>query len=442
MPSHAFTREGVLLLARGKPLVSPAQLDRLFRPDVVLGETPPPRRPKPSPEKPSGFGNTFLQRPPLEDLEEAFADLSTSQPPPEPESRAASPRRAPARPLPPRPVVPFAQEVVAARRLRASAMRQVSRMIEAVEQGRPLDLGEAEATVQEILASLERNERAFASLLRLKSLDQYTFTHSVNCCLLATLVARQRGLGDRTREIGLGALLHDIGKVRLPVALLRKTESLTPEEWGLVYRHPTLGVETIQAASSPAGPCSLVAIDQHHERLDGSGYPGQRSGDNVGLDGRLVAIADVYDAMTSDRPYRPALQPAEVMHWLYREAGRLFDAQLVADLIAAIGLFPVGTLVRLAGGELAIVAKVNPLFPLRPVVLVISDRAGGPLVKPPLLDLSRPSTGDDHKIAGVESPLAHQVDIDALLSQVTEESLLALEADSLDLASLRLDRFA
>ncbi len=402
MPCHAFTRYGLLLLVRGERIASSTQLDRLLRADVVFSDEPPESLARPVKQRQRDLGIRTGWLYDAEDDEEYLLEPSGEAP----EQKAETIE----------PTAPFVGEVVAARSLRHAAMDQVARLNEQVQSGEPIDVGAARNTVGAILESLQRNERAFASLLRLRSLDTYTFTHSLNTSVLAIMLARRSGFVEEMEEIGVGGLLHDIGKARLPAELLRKEGSLTPTEWDLMHQHPSLGVDIATRAKGLPGR-SLQAISQHHERLDGSGYPAHLSGINISPAGRIVAIADVYDAMTSDRPYRHAIQPPDVMRELSREAGELLDRRLVSAFISAVGLFPIGSLVRLDSGELAVVAKINPQAVRKPVVLVIGDINEIRTDKPRPLDLARQPTPDTgRKIVGMEDAATLGIDVDECLT--------------------------
>lgn len=449
MPCHAFTREGVLLLARGERVLNEAQVARLCLPDVLLCDEPPERLPV--------AVNTPQQAPawdgaPRDPEPAAPPEKEAKDQPPAPlldlaRTATAEAEKEPTEPLAEivvdpvkveQPSVAFDEEIVAARDLRSAAIHQVGCVLDQVRANRPVDLDRANAAVERVLESLLRNERAFASMLRLRRLDDYTFTHSVNCCVLAMMIARRSGVAENLRQIGLGGLLHDIGKVQLPADLLQKPDRLTRREWGLACRHPSLGADIV-ARSQRTPIRSIESVSQHHERLDGSGYPGHLTGGAVSLAGRLVGVADVYDAMTSDRTYRPAIPPPEAMRWIYGQAGTLFDARFVRALVGAVGLFPIGTLVRLKSGELAVVVDVSPRSPLRPIVLVVSDASGLPIGQPWLIDLSSmPASDGSRDIASTENAAALGIDVDEYLALLPEDQLDAVRAEGVAAEPMRL----
>ena len=399
MPCHAFT-DRLLLLARGERIISESQLERLLRPDVVFSNHPPPELAQVIEERQKALG---IWSPPL----------TQTPDPPEPsapQGDTAEPDAATAD-LP----TPLVVEMIAARRLRCQALRQVAEFVGLAQRGETINLRSARGTVREVIHSLRRNHRAFASLLRLKDLDSYTYTHSLNNCVLSIMLAQRSALADQVEEIGLGALMHDIGKVRLPEELLQKPGSLTEGEWALVKQHPAVGLQIV-GQSVAAGECAAAAISQHHERLNGSGYPAGLRQAAIAPVGRMVAITDVYDAMTSDRPYHPAIPAPEAVRWIFQQAGELFDRQLVRAFIDSIGLFPIGSLVRLSSGEFGVVMDVNLAAIRRPTILIVSEFGGFPTHEPYLLDLAEPAVVSAGKeIAGVESKADFEIDIEEYL---------------------------
>jgi putative nucleotidyltransferase with HDIG domain len=431
MPCNAFTADGLLLLARGEMLLHQRQLARLMAPDVLFSQqdTPPKVRSTAVRHARSvrlladTYGRGLLRHPSVppdqerEDAPVSKAAGSDAEPAP------AGPDEPPAHEPPPdpeQPTVPLRKEIVAVRALRHEAVEQVGHMLDQIRSGRSVDLRPAEGLVQKVVDSILRNDRAFASMLQLRHHDNYTFNHSVDCCVLAIMMAKRLGLQKKLRQIGLGALLHDVGKVRLPAQLLQKPGRMTPEDWRLICQHPSLGAHVAARCPGVDDPV-MKSISEHHERLDGSGYPHGIGGDAISAFGRLVAIADVYDAMTTDRSYRPAIPAPEALSWIQDQSGRLFDADLVRALGEAVGTHPVGSLVRLKTGELAVVAALNESSPSHPVVLLISDRSAGPLTQPRLLDLAAAGgreAGCD--IVSVEDPEVLGVDVHAYLAVAPE----------------------
>lgn len=202
---------------------------------------------------------------------------------------------------------------------------------------------------------------------------------ALGCALLMGVFARHLGFGRRmVEDLMLGALLMDIGKVSVPVGILAKPGKLTPIEMGYVYRHVQRGY-ALAKLSGDVPPALAAILTGHHERLDGSGYPRGLAGTAIPLAARLAAIVDTYDAVTLDRGYAPGLAPAEALRALQALRGTALDADLVDEFMRALGPWPTGSWLRLAGGELAVVREQVPGEPLRPAVIIASTPAGGPL---------------------------------------------------------------
>jgi len=420
MPCHAFTRYGVLLLARGEVVATPTQLDRLLYPDIIFSNEPPPRLLPIIRKRQAALG--IIEEDRADD--EVAEEIKES---PVEEALVTQPMDFEEPP----PLVPFAEEIDSARSLHQETTYHVADLLAQVRAGRPLDLRETTRSVDRVLQSLQRNERAFASLLRLKDMDSYTFTHSIDTCVFSLLIARSSGTTKKLSAIGVGALLHDIGKTLVPVHLLRKVGPLTPSEWKLIQQHSISGTNLVKQSRGHL-PEHIDAIAQHHERLDGSGYPLQLLGDQVSLIGRIVAIADVYDAMTSDRPYRASLGPPAAMRWIISQASKLFDLELVRAFIARVGIFPVGSLARLSTGELAVVIKVNAQALFKPIILAVSDANGMPLLKPSLINMAMPPFANTREIMNLEDPHAFDINVDEYLAAVPEEKIVELKERASD----------
>jgi len=318
-------------------------------------------------------------------------------------------------PLPtvPPPVVPAAaprpvqrhsleDEASVASRLCAQARRSVSSLHEQARMGRALAVEGCVPLVDEIASSMQRNAGALLGLVRLKSHDDYTFMHSVAVCTLMVVLSRRMGLSEaQVREAGLAGLLHDVGKARIPLAVLNKPGALSADEYRLVQGHPRLGHDMLAGAGVPTAAALDVCL-HHHERPDGLGYPeGLRDAD-FSLQARMGAVCDVYDAITSNRPYKSGWGPADSIAKMaeWARAGKL-DAEVFRAFVDCVGIYPVGSLVRLRSERLAVVMEHNPAVPLAPRVKVFySIRAQ--LTQPAeALDLSQPGCRD--RIVGRES---------------------------------------
>lgn len=223
-----------------------------------------------------------------------------------------------------------------------------------------------------IIDELMMQKDILISLVDIKSIDNYTYEHSINVTVLALVIGIELKY-DRNRllDLAVGSILHDIGKVLLPKEVLQKADRLTDEEYEVIKRHPVSGFEYLKE-NSDISMLSRYVVLQHHERVDGTGYPYGIKGDKIHEYGKIVSIADVYDALTSDRPYRMALSPSEALEFLMGAAGRYFDFNLVKVFIGKVDPYPVGTLVRLSNGYIGVIQDSNTGLPLRPKVKVIS----------------------------------------------------------------------
>ncbi|MEW6523510.1 MAG: HD-GYP domain-containing protein [Bacillota bacterium] len=258
-----------------------------------------------------------------------------------------------------------------ATRVRATAL--MTSALDDARSSRPIDYVRIGQVVDDILADLHKESGFVFELSTLRSIDDYSFVHSVNVCVLSIILGQSLYLGYRDlKRLGVGAILHDIGKVKVPVELLLRKGSLNPAEFELVKAHTNLGFEIIRSHPEFSMVSAHVAL-QHHERLDGSGYPrGLRGGEILDF-GLIAGVADVYDALVSDRPHRPGYNPADAMQQLVRGAGTLFDERLVRQLIEVVAVYPVGSIVQLSDGTIAVVVRQQRGRPSHPVVAVITD---------------------------------------------------------------------
>lgn len=235
---------------------------------------------------------------------------------------------------------------------------------------------DTKAIMHNIVEDIIKNRHLMVNMVDLKSYDNYTYYHSVNVGVLAIVVGVALGMNHCTLyKLGLGALLHDMGKVFIAKEIIDKTDLLTPEEYEEIKKHPVLGYEYLLNANLGFPASALIGILQHHERIDGSGYPEGLSGKRITRLSRIITIADVFDAMTSDRPYRPGMMPSEVMEFLMGGAGTLFDPEIVYLFTRKVAAFPLGTCVLLSNGITAIVVENYEDCGLRPKVKVINNDA-------------------------------------------------------------------
>jgi putative nucleotidyltransferase with HDIG domain len=270
-------------------------------------------------------------------------------------------------------------------------------------EGRP-DATAARSMIDGLAQAVAQNRTALLALTTLKNYDNYTFTHMVNVSILTMGQARGLGIdGPLLREFGLAALMHDIGKVRTPLDVLNKPDKLTDAEFVIMKRHVVDGAEILRMTPDVPALAPVVAFE-HHLRVDGSGYPSgvTRSALNIGT--MLCSIADVYDAMRSQRHYQKAFPTDRILAVLKRNDGTQFDQHLVRRFVQLIGIYPSGNLVRLNTGEVAVVKNVYAPDPYRPHVRVLIDREGKRLDLPYELNLWETSE-DPNRPASVVGPL-------------------------------------
>ena len=261
-------------------------------------------------------------------------------------------------------------------------------MLSDVQLGRPIDTKACQALVKRNLESMLRNESAMLWLARLKSQDLYTSLHCLSVSILAMGFGTHLGLPDEKIELlGLAGLLHDVGKMKIDPAILNKPGKLTQEEFEHIKLHPRFGYEAL-CSQDDIPPAAVQAAHGHHERLDGRGYPQGLDGYQIPFITRVVTIVDAFDAITSHRAYDDA-RPIQTAYDVLRSgADKQFDGALVQEFIRWLGVFPVGTLVELHTGEVALVLEKHPQLHLRPKVVVLRDANKAPC-EPRYLDLSQ-----------------------------------------------------
>jgi HD-GYP domain-containing protein (c-di-GMP phosphodiesterase class II) len=249
----------------------------------------------------------------------------------------------------------------------ASSRNAIASMFKDLRMGKAIETAAVMPIVEEISASVERNVHALISLVRLKTADDYTYMHSVAVCALMTALARQLQLSDaEVKQAGLAGLMHDMGKAGIPLQILNKPGSLTDNEFSVVQEHPKLGYDMLVKANI-SDPVTLDVCLHHHEKIDGSGYPEKLSSDQISLFAKMGAICDVYDAVTSTRAYKPAWEPGMALKRMASWNGH-FDPVVFKAFVKSLGIYPIGTVVMLKSGRLAVVVRQSPGSLLKPVV--------------------------------------------------------------------------
>ncbi|MFN3389457.1 MAG: HD-GYP domain-containing protein [Allosphingosinicella sp.] len=302
---------------------------------------------------------------------------------------AEAPAGEPAAAPPPSPV----SERERAAEIVARAKEAVRGIFAEARLGGRVELATVVPLVEEISASVTRDASALITLTRLKSKDEYTYLHSVAVCALMIRFAKSLGLDKATvRDAGVAGLVHDIGKIAVPASILNKNGGLSAREFEVVRSHPERGHEMLQRIDGIPEAALEVCL-HHHEKADGSGYPHGLTGRNIEFMARMGAICDVYDAVTSRRPYKEAWNPAEAISRMYQWKGH-FDEALLTKFIRVIGIYPTGSVVGLESGLLAIVVEQNEASLTRPVVRAFRCTRTGRDVKPFDIDLAARGCSD------------------------------------------------
>lgn len=281
----------------------------------------------------------------------------------------------------------LSDELPVALEIHAKAMASLATAMREVAEGKALDLSACLESAGEIAASVSRNRDALVGLSILHDPGAYLIRHGVSVSVLASSFGDYLGLSrQQVIELAIAGLLHDLGKALLPVELLEKTGKLTPEEYQEMALHPAHGAALIATGLPEAGNIHR-GVAEHHERQDGSGYPRSLRGSEQSLYGRILAITDVFGAITQVRPYRGRILPDKAMSTIYSQRKKDFDPGLLERFIKCLGVYPAGSLVRLTSGESAVVNQSNPATPLRPKVSIIYDQEMIP-IHPVQMDLS------------------------------------------------------
>ena len=306
--------------------------------------------------------------------------------------------------LEPRELAPVstAVELVRAAKICAESKQAVISMFQEARMGKAVDNKAAQEMVEEISDSVSRNPGALISLARIKTADDYTYMHSVAVCAMMVNLAKQLGLDDlQTRLAGMAGLLHDLGKVMIPIEVLNKPGKLTDAEFTVIKTHPTEG-HRLLLLNSQVDPLVLDACLYHHEKMDGSGYPKGLKGDEISLMAKMNAVCDVYDAITSNRPYKAGWDPAESLRKMAEWANGHFDGKVFQAFVKSLGIYPIGSLVKLTSGRLGVVVSQTTKSLTTPCVKVFYSTKSSMRIVPEVIDLSSDKTNE--KIANREDP--------------------------------------
>jgi HD-GYP domain-containing protein (c-di-GMP phosphodiesterase class II) len=259
---------------------------------------------------------------------------------------------------------------------RQQSLIAVKKALKCVRLNEKINIKELRTMAKAVVNEVILNGRTLVHLNDIRTHDDYTFSHSVNVCILSTVLGLAMGYPEaRLRELSLGGLLHDLGKMIVPSKILNKPGKLTEDEFVVVQRHSESGFEILRHQQDMPLLASHIAF-QHHEKVDGSGYPRGLVKNEIHEYARIVAIADVYDALISDRAYRPGMLPHQAYEILHGSANSHFDEEILQMFFKYIALYPIGTMVELSTGQIGIVTEIFPDLQTKPVVSVISDKYG------------------------------------------------------------------
>ncbi|NQY48328.1 MAG: HD-GYP domain-containing protein [Colwellia sp.] len=281
------------------------------------------------------------------------------------------------------------QEMTKASKLYDDAKSLQHKILNSLTEHKTINVLEAKESTDAIVDSIFRNQDALACMTRLRIKDEYLVEHSLNVSILMTLFAKHLAFDREIIEnLALGAFLHDIGKVLVPPEILHKPGKLTPQEYEVMKSHVDLGLEVLK--ESPDLPELVIeVVQQHHERLDGKGYPKQLTEQQISQVGRMIAIVDSYDAMTAERVYKVGMHPIKAFKILMKDAPDSYDNTLVEQFVNCLGIYPIGTLVKLTSGKLGLISRLNKSQPLLPFVRVFYNTRLNQAIAMEELDLSQ-----------------------------------------------------
>ncbi|WEN15067.1 HD-GYP domain-containing protein [Rhodanobacter sp. AS-Z3] len=309
------------------------------------------------------------------------------------------------------PHTTFGLEVLQAEAVRERAKGVVKTLFRDARMGKALNVAAASNIVEELSDAIMRNSAAMLSVVRLKKKGDYTYLHSVAVAALMMALGRCLGFdGGALTDLGIAGLLHDIGKVGISDTILNKPGRLSPLEMTSVRLHPQTGWDILRGISN-SYPVALDVCLHHHEKVDGSGYPDKLAGDAISRAARMGAICDVYDAITSDRPYKKGWQPVEAIRRMAEWQDGHFDREIFHTFVKMIGIYPTGTLVRLQSDRLAVVLTQGQSSTLMPTVRAFRSLPSNQDIEPVVLDLEDQSDS----IVGIEDPAGMDLDMPTLL---------------------------
>lgn len=291
--------------------------------------------------------------------------------------------------------VPFQDEISQADHLYRDAKSIQEKLLDTIQAGLPVDFAPVKACSDAFVESLQRNANALLCMSHIKQKDDYLLEHSLNVAILMATFAEFLGLEKETvYDLAFAGMLHDVGKIEVPDHVLHKPGKLTPDEMTIMQSHVNKGLQVV--ATLPDTPQLLLdVVGQHHEKLDGTGYPNGIEGSQLSEFGRMVSIIDAYDAMTADRCYKKGLPANHALKLLLKYSGTQFDEFLVKQFVKCMGVHPVGSLVRTNSDKIAMVMRLNEEQPLSPMIKVFYSLKTQHFVQPKELDLTHKHVEDE-----------------------------------------------
>ncbi len=274
-------------------------------------------------------------------------------------------------------VISAAEEHKAAGQIYLQGKVGIKKILQEVCDKNNVAVGNARSIVNECVDSVMRNPDALMWMSKIREQDEYTAEHCLNVCVIAMIFGRHLGLAQKDLvRLGLCGLLHDLGKMKLPMEILNKTEKLLPEEFDIIKKHAELGYELLLNSEHYIPPIVANVAHSHHERIDGLGYPQRKSAAELDIMIRMITLVDAYDAMTSDRCYSIGKSNTEALKIIYENKGSQFDEALALEFIKCIGIYPPGIIVELVNGMIGVVIEVNENYRHLPRILVLIDNNG------------------------------------------------------------------
>lgn len=284
--------------------------------------------------------------------------------------------------------------------IHSKATKEIAEILNKLKFALTLDIPSVRGILRDFVFLASQKPQTLANSIRLKQFDDYLSNHTINVCLLSLAIAGRLKMSRRDiNNLGLAALLHDIGMTKVPDKVVNKAGKLTEHEFDKIKIHPNSSYEMAKRWDRSLSKSVLMGILQHHERIDGSGYPNKASGSDISLFAQIICVADVYDALTSNKNYREALSHMQVLKILYQESGVSLNKKIVTALISLVGVYPVSTILQMRSGKCAVVFDVNPHELDKPKVIIFSDEELN-MITPYFEDLAK----NNEKIRKIISP--------------------------------------